>query len=147
MYSCATFHINEKQLTGLLCVCILFNTGWGVLSCVCGMAFQCGRTLVKVLLLQAAHKYIPIQFDSYLCNKTLTGIRSWSTDLDIGYTWRFVGPCSIHGRTGHTWLPRNLDGRDSDRYWRYTCLGLAVLQTCYSNSLKHRKQYFQCCHW
>ena len=27
-------------------------TGWGVMSCVCGMAFLCGNTLVKVPLLQ-----------------------------------------------------------------------------------------------
>ena len=33
-------------------VCYYTVTGWGVMSCVCGMAFLCGNTLVKVSLLQ-----------------------------------------------------------------------------------------------
>ena len=33
--------------------CLYTVTGWGVVSCVCGMAFLCGSTLVKVPLLQA----------------------------------------------------------------------------------------------
>ena len=33
--------------------CLYTVTGWGVMSCVCGMAFLCGSTLVKVPLLQA----------------------------------------------------------------------------------------------
>ena len=35
----------------VLCLCTV--TGWGVMSYVCGMAFLCGHTLVKVQLLQA----------------------------------------------------------------------------------------------
>ena len=31
----------------------VYCEGWGVMSCVCGMAFMCGSTLVKVPLLQA----------------------------------------------------------------------------------------------
>ena len=41
VYSSVTFHINVSV------------TGWGVMSCVCSMAFLCGSTLVKVPLLQA----------------------------------------------------------------------------------------------
>ena len=33
--------------------CLYTVTGWGVMSCVCGMAFLSGSTLVIVLLLQA----------------------------------------------------------------------------------------------
>ena len=34
-------------------VCMYTLTWWSVMHCVCGMAFQCGSTLVKVPLLQA----------------------------------------------------------------------------------------------
>ena len=33
-------------------LCLYTVTGWGVMSCVCGMAFLCGSTLFKVPLLQ-----------------------------------------------------------------------------------------------
>ena len=38
---------------GCLVLFLYTVTGWGVMSCVCGMAFLCGSTLVKVPLLQA----------------------------------------------------------------------------------------------
>ena len=34
-------------------LCLYTVTGWGVMSCVCSMAFLCGSTLVKIPLLQA----------------------------------------------------------------------------------------------
>ena len=34
-------------------LCLYTVTEWGVMSCVCGMTFLCGSTLVKVPLLQA----------------------------------------------------------------------------------------------
>ena len=37
---------------GCRVLCLYSVTGWGVMSCVCGMAFLCGSTLVKVPLLQ-----------------------------------------------------------------------------------------------
>ena len=36
----------------------VYCTGWGVVSCVCGMTFLCGSTLVKVSLLQAHRRKI-----------------------------------------------------------------------------------------
>ena len=47
VYSSVMFHIDR------LAPCLYTVTGWGVVSCVCGMAFLCGSTLVKVPLLQA----------------------------------------------------------------------------------------------
>ena len=42
----------DSTATGLPCVYICTVTGWGVMSCVCGIAFLCGSTLVKVPLQQ-----------------------------------------------------------------------------------------------
>ena len=49
----------------MLALCLYTVTGWGVMSCVCVMAFQCGSTLFKVPLLQAETVAIcPQMFDS-----------------------------------------------------------------------------------
>ena len=45
--------------------CVYTVTGWGAMSCVCGMVFLCGSTLVKVPLLQAGSVVIwPQMFKS-----------------------------------------------------------------------------------
>ena len=36
-------------------MCLYAVTGWGVMSCVCGLTFLCGSTIVKVPLLQAGN--------------------------------------------------------------------------------------------
>ena len=52
MYSSVTFHIKGLN-RDRSAPCLYIVTGWGVMSCVCSMAFLCGSTLVKVPLLQA----------------------------------------------------------------------------------------------
>ena len=52
VYSSVTFHINGWH-NDRSALCLYTVTGWGVVSCVWGMAFLCGSTLVKVPLLQA----------------------------------------------------------------------------------------------
>ena len=70
MYSSVTFHINGYH--SYMSALYLFTvTGWGVKSCVCGMAFLCGSTLVKVSLLQAGTIVIrPQMFKSDVKPKT-----------------------------------------------------------------------------
>ena len=51
VYSSETFNIN-RWLNGKSALCLYIVMRWGVISCVCGMAFLCGSTLVKVSLLQ-----------------------------------------------------------------------------------------------
>ena len=52
VYSSVTFHINGYH-GDRSALCLYTLAGWGVMSCVCGMAFLCGSTLVKVPLLQS----------------------------------------------------------------------------------------------
>ena len=51
VYSSVTFQINGQH-SDRSALCLYTVTGWGVMSCVCGMAFLCGSTLVKLSLLQ-----------------------------------------------------------------------------------------------
>ena len=61
VYSSVMFHINSDRSA----LCLYTVTGWGVMSGVCGMAFLCGSTLVKVSLLQAGTVVIwPHMFQS-----------------------------------------------------------------------------------
>ena len=52
VYTSVTFHIigwhRDRSAP-----CLYTVTGWGVMSCVCGMVFLCSSTLVKVPLVQA----------------------------------------------------------------------------------------------
>ena len=52
VYSSVAFHINGKH-SDRSALCLYTVTGWGVMSCVCGIVFLCDSTLVKVSLLQA----------------------------------------------------------------------------------------------
>ena len=53
VYSIVTFHINGLH-NDRSAPCVFTVTGWCVMSCVCGMAFMCGSTLLKVPLLLAS---------------------------------------------------------------------------------------------
>ena len=50
VYSSMTFHMNAYQRHRSADYTV---TVWGIMSCVCGIAFLCGSTLIEVPLLQA----------------------------------------------------------------------------------------------
>ena len=65
VYSSVTLQINKSA------PCLYTVTGWVVMSCVCGMTFLCGSTLVKVSMLQAGTVAIwPQMFKSDVKSKT-----------------------------------------------------------------------------
>ena len=68
VFQCDVPHqwIAQRQVGPVSVYCGLYTvTGWGVVSCVCGMTFLCGSTLVKVPLLQAGTVVIwPQMFQS-----------------------------------------------------------------------------------
>ena len=59
-------------------------TGWGTMSFVCGMAFQCGSTLIKVSLLQVGTRYDLRKCDIILPLQTNKVTPSKNTKQDYG---------------------------------------------------------------
>ena len=69
--------IAQRQVSPVTCLYTV--TGWGVVSCVCGMTFLCGSALVKVPLLQVGLGI------AVICNRCLKATLTEQTN-----TWGFL---------------------------------------------------------
>ena len=101
------YFLSSFRMTTALCLYSV--TGWGVMSCVCGMAFLCGSTLVKVSLLQAGTVAIwPKMFQRDVkpkqTNKQTNKTRNWASTR-LHNIWTSIRPCftlTLHELSQHT---------------------------------------------